>query len=328
MSKSTTKKIPCCSYCEKPGHRINKCTDPAIQELLQEAEEASIINYVFYNEWNPKKNLDTREFIRAWLEELNSSELKVLAYRFNVPQDKKTCLDFLPRELYKKWIVPYDEATICGKMTLFSDERLEKWTTLLCEKFSLAPYRIRNEIQGLCYPYRRFFIDMKHCEPFAPTDADCPICFGNLTPENTVKTGCSHELCKQCVTQYMRSESKKKNSLSCPLCRTEIKKMSTSEKEAYNILRARFCKPPLPLSPLPLSPLPLSPLPPPAAAEEMPRSTPILVSQLVQQERATQERTKFYKKAAEALFWVFASAAVSSFITQVMTQVMKPQTIV
>jgi hypothetical protein len=97
------------------------------------------------------------------------------------------------------------------------------------------------------------------------------------------------------------------------MCRAEIKKMSTSEKETFDILRVRFCKP----------------TPPPEKTNlDVPRNTPILVSQLVQQEHASQERTKFYKKVAEALFWIFASAAVSSFITQVMTHVMKPGTLI
>ena len=84
--------------------------------------------------------------------------------------------------------------------------------------------------------------------------------------------------------------------------------MITSEKEAFDILSVRFCKP----------------IVAPAKIEERPRPTPTLVSQLMQQDRAIQERNKLYKKVMEALFWVFASAAVSSFITKVMTQVMKP----
>jgi hypothetical protein len=89
------------------------------------------------------------------------------------------------------------------------------------------------------------------------------------------------------------------------MCRAEIKKMSTSEKETFDILRVRFCKP----------------TPPPEKtnldAIDVPRNTPTLVSQLIQEERASQERTKFYKKITDTLFWVFVSATISSFITKV-----------
>jgi hypothetical protein len=300
-----------CSHCGTPGHKINKCNDASIQDLIQEAEEVCLVSFAFYWLWNPKKTLDSRECIQTWLKEIDSSELKVLVYHFKTEQDKKDCIQLLPTAFYSKWINPYDEATICNKMLLFSDEKLKKWREFLCKNFHLTPDSVRNRIWELCYPYHRFFLDMKHCDPFAPANTECPICFGNLTPENTVKTGCNHELCKQCTAQYMLSESFEKNELSCPMCRAEIKKMCTSEKETFDILSARFCKP----------------IVIPKKIEEArptPTPTPILVSQLVQQERATQERKKFYKKVIEALFWVFASATISSFITQVMTQVMKP----
>ena len=303
-----------CSHCGTPGHKINKCNDPSIATLIQEAQDACLVSFTFYWQWNPKKTFDSREFVQSWLKGLSNSELKVLAYHFKTDQDKKDCIQLLPRIFYSMWINPYDEVTICNKMVLLSDTKMKKWHRFLCKNFYLASDRVYDRFWELCYPYHRFFIDMTRCEPFTPTDAECPICFGNLTTENAVKTGCNHELCKQCVAQYMRSESNEKNELSCPMCRAEIKKMSTSEKETFDILRVRFCKP----------------TPPPKIAEAIlaPRNTPILVSQLVQQESASQERTKFYKKVAEALFWIFASAAVSSFITQVMTHVMKPGTLI
>jgi hypothetical protein len=303
MSLISAMKKSCCSLCGTPGHRINKCDDPSIAALIKEAEEVCIVSFAFYWLWNPKKTMDNRECIKAWLKEINPSELKILAYHFKTSQNKKSCLDSLPNKFYSEWVNPYDEVTVYNKMILFSDEKLKKWREFLCKNFYLAPDNVRNRFWDLCYPYHRFFIDMKHCEPFAPIDPECPICFGNLTQENAVKTGCNHELCKQCVAQYMRSESNEKNELSCPMCRTEIKKMSTSEKETFDILRVRFCKP--------------IPPPPEKTNLDAPRNTPILVSQLVQQERATLERTKFYRKVAEALFWIFASAAVSSFITKV-----------
>lgn len=309
MSLISSNKKPCCSHCGTPGHKINKCSDPSVATLIQEAHDACLVSFTFYWQWNAKKTFDSREFIQSWLKERSKSELKVLAYHFKAGQDKKDSLKLLPSAFYSEWINPYDEVTICNKIVLLSEAKIKKWHRFLCKNFYLASDRVENRFWELCYPYHRFFIDMKRCEPFTPTDAECPICFGNLTQENAVKTGCNHELCKQCVAQYMRSESNEKNELSCPMCRTEIKKMSTSEKETFDILRTRFCKP----------------LPPPKIAKERPAPTPILVSQLVQEERVTQERKKFYKKVAEALFWVFASAAVSSFITQVMTQVMKPE---
>jgi len=302
MSLISSIKKSCCSHCGTPGHRINKCDDESVTELIQEAEEVCIVSFAFYWLWNPKKTMDNRECIKAWLKGINPSELKILAYHFKTSQNKKSCLDSLPNKFYSEWVNPYDEVTVYNKMILFSDEKLKKWREFLCKNFYLAPDNVRNRFWDLCYPYHRFFIDMTRCEPFAPIDPECPICFGNLTQENTVKTGCNHELCKQCVAQYMRSESNEKNELSCPMCRAEIKKMSTSEKETFDILRVRFCKP----------------TPPPEKTNrDAPRNTPTLVSQLIQQERETQARKKFYKKITDTLFWVFVSATISSFITKV-----------
>jgi hypothetical protein len=42
------------------------------------------------------------------------------------------------------------------------------------------------------------------------------------------------------------------------------------------------------------------------------------VSQLIQQDHATEARKKFYKKVMEAMFWVFVSATISSLLTKVM----------
>lgn len=300
-----------CSYCGNKGHKINKCDGAAIQELIQEAEQVCLVSYTFYWLWNPQKTLATSECIKSWLKEINPKELKVLSYHFKTGQDTNECIESLPNKFYEKWINPYDEVTICNKMVLFSDENLTKWRKFLCENFQLTNDSVGNRIWELCYPCHRFFIDMKHCEPFAPTESECPICFGNLTPENAVKTGCNHELCKQCTAQYMRSESFSKDELSCPLCRAEIKKMITSEKEAFDLLNIRFCKPiPLPPRQKTLDARPTHRL--------TPTPTPTLVSQLMQQDRSIQERNKLYKKVFEALFWVFVSATISSFITKVM----------
>jgi len=298
-----------CSYCKKPGHRINKCTDPAIQELLLEAEEASTISFVFGRMWNPKLTIDTRECVQTWLKELNPCELKVLAYQFKVPQDKRTCLDFLPYQFYKRWIDPYDTLTINSKMVMYSDETLEIWQDFLCKNFRLSQHNVSYRIRDLCYPSCKFFIDTNQCDPSNPTETDCPICFANLTPENAVKTGCNHEYCNQCLFQYMRSESKNKSALSCPLCRDSIKTLHAS-KETHEILTTRFCKP-IPPPPHPPSEENLD-------ARPRPRPTPILVSQLIQQDRASETRKKFYKKVIEAMFWIIVSATISSFLTKVM----------
>jgi hypothetical protein len=238
---SLKKKEKCCSYCGTPGHKINKCNGPAIQKLIEEAEEACIVSYAFYWVWNPKKTLDTCECVQKWLKEISPNKLKVLAYHFKIDQDKKTSIDLLPNALYSKWITPCNQLSINSKMIFFSDEKLKKWQEFLCEKYHLTPENVGNRIWELCYPNQKFFIDAKHCEPFASTESECPICFSNLTSENTIRTGCNHDFCKQCATQYMRATALNKDELSCPMCRDIIKKMSTPEKETFDILSIRYC---------------------------------------------------------------------------------------
>ena len=307
------KKKHCCSHCGSPNHKINKCNDPSIQELIQEAEDACLVSHAFFWMWNPKKTLVTNYCIQSWLKEINPSELKILEYHFNTSQNNKSCMNTLSGQFYDKWINPYDEITIYGKMILFSDEKLKKWREFLCENFYLTPEHVRNRFWELCYPYHRFFIDMSQCEPepFTPTDTECPICFGGLTQENTIKTGCNHQFCKLCVVQYMRAESLDKDDLSCPMCRATITKMNTQEKETFDILSTRFCKPVETAKKIRVKRFA-------TATATATATTPTLVSQLILHEEAVQSRKKFLKNMMEALFWVFLSASISTFLTQVM----------
>jgi len=51
-------------------------------------------------------------------------------------------------------------------------------------------------------------------------DLECPICYEKLNKENIIKTNCNHYFCKKCISKL--------NSLLCPMCRGNIRKLNSA----------------------------------------------------------------------------------------------------
>lgn len=244
--KSNSKNVSCCSFCKKPGHKINKCSDQAVDTLLQEAEEASIVGFILFWEWNPNKSRHPHEFVKFWLQNISDTELKILAYQFKIKPVPAESIELLPLHFYAKWVDQYDENTLNNKFALFSDAQLKNWIDNLCDNFNSNRHSVINRIWDMCHPYRRFRINLNlnlDNEKLCVKDFECPICFSETDLENIIKTGCNHQFCKNCVFQYMRSESYNNHELSCPMCRGTIETLCTPEKKTYELLNTRYCKP-------------------------------------------------------------------------------------
>ena len=44
---------------------------------------------------------------------------------------------------------------------------------------------------------------------------DCPVCYSNLRPIETITLGCNHQICRNCISSWFRS-----GSITCPYCRS------------------------------------------------------------------------------------------------------------
>jgi hypothetical protein len=44
---------------------------------------------------------------------------------------------------------------------------------------------------------------------------DCPVCYCNLRPIETITLGCNHQICRNCISQWFRT-----GATTCPYCRS------------------------------------------------------------------------------------------------------------
>jgi len=283
-----------CSFCGKAGHKINQCKDTIAIDLLTEAEEVSIVNYCLYWEWNPTETHDSGEYIKIWLKERTPQELKIISYNFGLKPKttniKEDCITILSKKCKERWLIPNDETTITYKFATFSKEKLKKWSEHICKHFRRNKNKIYRRIYNICCPECRFHIDLGNTITNTIKNGqdnkclqECPICFVEITSsEQIVITDCNHEFCNQCVIKYVWLEVNKNEDLSlclsCPLCRKNITKLNTTNKETSEIL-TRFCEP--------------MPMPMP-----MPTPTPILVTQIITQSRYNNNHNNYNQRTA------------------------------
>jgi hypothetical protein len=50
---------------------------------------------------------------------------------------------------------------------------------------------------------------------FIENDDDCPVCYSNLRPIETITLGCNHQICRNCISSWFRT-----GSITCPYCRS------------------------------------------------------------------------------------------------------------
>lgn len=62
---------------------------------------------------------------------------------------------------------------------------------------------------------------------------ECSICYDEKELKNFVKLGCNHEFCKDCLITTMKTSQINGNTLSCALCRSEVKSIKSRTNEAH-----------------------------------------------------------------------------------------------
>lgn len=70
---------------------------------------------------------------------------------------------------------------------------------------------------------------------------DCPICFDEFAATDVLQTNCNHSFCISCIKNLSNSIKNKTNKPCCPMCRTEITKITIGSTETYNELNDFMC---------------------------------------------------------------------------------------
>ena len=57
--------------------------------------------------------------------------------------------------------------------------------------------------------------EFNNCSILLNHNNDCPVCYSNLRPIETITLGCNHKICRNCISSWFRT-----GSISCPYCRS------------------------------------------------------------------------------------------------------------
>jgi hypothetical protein len=218
-----------CSYCKIQGHRINNCIQKSqINEIDNRIKNTIIIGYCIFGK-------EARSiYTDRYLQNCKHTELHVLGYKYGIGHT----INKLNMELYNK--------TLREKLDNNVMEYEYKFKQLFCEMdntsilefiFDMPKFldvqcfiRIKQEI--------RFFRDFRKMKmqikmeytSFQDNIMDCPICMNeNIYPINIINTNCNHRYCIDCIINLILVErEKQQNIIKCPLCRTIITKIISS----------------------------------------------------------------------------------------------------
>jgi hypothetical protein len=75
------------------------------------------------------------------------------------------------------------------------------------------------------------------CEP-SECHEECAICQEEKPSDRFDKTQCGHSFCQECISTHL--ETKRYNRATCPLCRTDIMSLETTNQQCYESLYSCF----------------------------------------------------------------------------------------
>ena len=100
---------------------------------------------------------------------------------------------------------------------------------LNCDREAFHLYALINTIPPPP-PQMKVLKTVVTCRPVACASGSCGICFDDMTAVKIVKTGCNHDFCVDCISNWAKQRGLK-TFIQCPSCRTEIDKMTVGDKE-------------------------------------------------------------------------------------------------
>lgn len=262
-----------CSYCNKIGHKINKCNHAIIKQLNNNVVERTIFSHMVIPYTSASKR-----YIRLYLCSLSEINLLMLCYytkikKYSTEYKKSSYVNLLVEYYYQK--LNQDLNTLTHMLGTISDENYEKYTDeilnnsgTLCLTFGVEE-TILNYVYTYRPPQRKFNIQLvnnvQHSTPI--TSNECPICYETFSPTEIIHTGCGHNYCKECLISYFKSLNNNDTPPTCACCRKTIIMLEIKNKKTREEIKNKYCYIQLPPPPQPTPP-PEPATPPPQAPQQ------------------------------------------------------------
>jgi hypothetical protein len=268
-------RMNCCSFCNAPGHRIDKCTHPSIETIDQNILNAVALSTMFF--------FVGSAYIEFTLSRCSLVELKALRYKFKLSENtkklvntKRGLVEYLVLgyknmgcniDMYEKYILPRvkfiergvefipedpyllpsDEViSFADRINVIFPNRPNYFRQILswyAEKMRL--YNTNKNNYLLQRQPHKFNINTL-VSPINDLDKifDCPICYQEeLEPICSVKMTCGHIYCTACMENYLENKSKEKTQdvvLRCGMCRGLIEDIHFKDIEKANTIKDKY----------------------------------------------------------------------------------------
>lgn len=254
---STERREPACSFCECPGHNVRTCRHPD-REKLHECAQFIYLTTCHYLKRYP----NTERTHKMWLDNLSTSEYKILAKLNRLETDSKTTREQYQEKLDAHYI-EYAEDELRNVTSTNA-------TTILLLYIEILLRGLVTDIDAMIYAVTkltmliknsgRYLMDMPRLrywlgnhmdsyygfgqlrenrkqkptmthDPSLPTGVhdECPICYTEMTNESMVQLGCAHSFCGECIIGQIKSS--RKPTSECGLCRATIRECRSTSKK-------------------------------------------------------------------------------------------------
>jgi hypothetical protein len=190
-----------CGYCRQNGHTVRFCNDPDIITYRRELE--LLIEYHSDN-----------EEINEWMEEKEMLLLQaIFCYERVLCFTRRYTRNDIDRQILqyiREQQILHNITNTMGR----NDNHLPLEYT----------YRYPSFIT-YAELYKRLSIDIIQSN-LAKEPIDCPICLENTNKKIIQTTNCNHDFCRICMTKQLKNAVYRFDRPSCPLCRSEIRKLT------------------------------------------------------------------------------------------------------
>ena len=253
---ATERLDPACSFCECPGHNVRTCRHPD-REKLHECAQFMYLTTCHYLKSHP----NTEKTHKIWLDNLSTSEYKILAKLNRLETDSKTTRAQYQEILHEHYI-QYAEEEL-HNVTSTNTTILHIYINILLRGLVTDIDAMRYAVTKLTIIIKnsgRYLMDMprfrywlgNHMDNYygfrqlrenrkqKPTmthtpslatdvDAECPICYTEMTNDSMVQLGCAHSFCGDCIIGQIKSS--RKPTSECGLCRATISECRSTSKK-------------------------------------------------------------------------------------------------
>jgi len=255
-----------CSFCECPGHNIRTCRHPD-REKLHECAQFMYLITCHYLDSHPH----TEKTHKKWLDNLSTSEYKILAKLNRLDTNSKTTREEYQEKLHAHYIEYAEDelrnvtSTNATPILFLYMEILLRGLVTDIDSMIYAVTKLAMIIKNsgrhlmdmprFCYWLNNHMNDYYRISQFRenpkkfPTIThnpslargvhdECPICYTEMTNESVVQLGCAHSFCGDCIIGQIKSS--RKPTSECGLCRATISECRTTSKKLLTKLLSSF----------------------------------------------------------------------------------------